>query len=104
MAHSLLPMTRCILEEAWAEGICGPRQIAALLQAPLTEVEWETGQQNLGWCEREGVSPDMFATSRRLAGNLVVRNAHPESQGCVVAAIWENKHACTSAGRIYRTS
>ena len=53
MAHSFLPMPECILQEAWTEGNCVPRQLAALLQVPLSEVEWEIEQQNSGWCEKK---------------------------------------------------
>ena len=62
MAHSFLPMPECILEEAWTEGNCVPRQLAALLQTRVSEVEWEIEQQNPGWRETDGVSPDMLAT------------------------------------------
>ena len=99
MAHSFLPCPECILEEAWTEGNSIPRQLAALLQSLLSEIEWEIEQHNPGWCETEGVSPDMLATycrARHLslylfhAENLVVRNVHPESQGCDIAAIYED--------------
>ena len=99
MAHSFLPCLECFVDEAWTEGNCIPRQFAALLQTPLSEIEWETERLNPGWRETDGVSPDMLATycqARHLslylfhAENLVVRNIHPESQGCVIAAIYEN--------------
>ena len=44
MAHSFLPCPECILEEAWTEGNCIPRQLAALQQVPLSEAEWEIEQ------------------------------------------------------------
>ena len=65
-----------------------PRQLAALAQTPLSEVECEIEQQTPGWCETDGVSPDMLATycqgryhSLYLfhAENLVVRNIHPHN-------------------------
>ena len=85
MAHSFLPMPECILQEAWTEGNCVPRQLAALLQTRVSEVEWEIEQQNPGWRETDGVSPEMLATHCRArhlsiylfhAENLVVRNIH----------------------------
>ena len=99
MAHSFLPMPECILDEAWTEGNCIPRQLAALLQTPVSEVELEIEKQSPGWRETDGVSPEMLATYCQAlhfslylfhAENLVVRNIHPESQGCVIAAIYED--------------
>jgi hypothetical protein len=62
MAHSFLPMPECILPEAWIEGNCVPRQLAALLQIPISEIEWEFERQSTGWRETDGVSPEMLAT------------------------------------------
>ena len=44
MAHSFLQCPECILEEAWTEGNCVLRRLAALLNVSLSEVEWETEQ------------------------------------------------------------
>ena len=55
MAHSFHSCPECILEQAWTEGNCAPRQLAALLQVPLSVVEWEIEQQNPRWCEKKGV-------------------------------------------------
>ena len=60
MAHSFLPCPECILEEAWAE------------------VEWDTEQQNSGWCETDGVSVEMLATYRR-ARHLSLYLFHAEN-------------------------
>ena len=65
MAHSFLPLPECILEEACIEGNCIPRQLAALLQTTLSEVEWEVEQKNPGLCEADGVSLEMLAIFAR---------------------------------------
>jgi hypothetical protein len=92
-------MPECILPQAWTSGNCVPRQLAALLNVPVSEIEWEIEQQNSGWCETDGVSSVMLATFckfRKLslylfhAENLVIKTIHPDSRGCVICAIWED--------------
>jgi hypothetical protein len=99
MAHSFLPMPECILPEAWIQNNCVPRQLAASLEIPCSEIEWEIAQQNPGWRETDGVSCEMLATfceHRKLslylfhAENLVIRTVQADSHGCVICAVWED--------------
>ena len=100
LSHSFLIAPECILDEAWiGEKGCLQRQLAALLDVPVSEIEYDFTLINEAWEEKGGASAALllaYCSKFRLscyifwADRLIQRVVCPNAAMCVMCAIWDD--------------
>ena len=100
LSHSFLIAPECILDEAWiGEEGCLQRQLAALLEIPIPEIEYDFSLLDMAWEEKGGASAALllaYCSKFRLscyifwADRLIQRVVCPHAAMCVMCAIWDD--------------
>ena len=100
LSHSFLIAPECILDEAWiGEEGCMQRQLAALLEIPIPEIEYDFSLLDMAWEEKGGASAALllaYCSKFRLscyifwADRLIQRVVCPHAAMCVMCAIWDD--------------
>ena len=100
LSHSFLIAPECILPEAWVgEDGCMQRQLAALLEVQVSEIEYDFSLIDTAWEEKGGASAALllaYCSKFRLscyifwADRLIQRVVCPNAAMCVCVAIWDD--------------
>ena len=100
LSHSFLIAPECILPEAWIGEVgCMQRQLAVLLDVPVSEIEYDFGLVDKAWGEKGGPSAALllaYSVIFRLscyifwADRLIQRVVCPNAAMCVCVAIGDD--------------